>query len=283
VTDIVWLVAWINGRKPAGFQQAATDIDGNGLWNVVDVVKLVDIINAVTPPSQMPASRTAANNLQMYDAQAATVSNHVYLRQSETNSTALDLCLDNIDEVQAFQVDLILTPGLLLETAAASLIPERSDGHVLSLKCLSETENRYRLLVWSLRTDNALKGNAGAVVRLKMHRHSTNEGDTLTGSLEQSVLTGMDMKAVSSRTYDTRLSLAGEVVETVAGSDGNGSLWVRGHNLKEIEVYDLTGKKVAEASGVANGLVRIRVCPGFYLVRASHEILPSAVMKVIVP
>ncbi|MDP4277722.1 MAG: T9SS type A sorting domain-containing protein, partial [Bacteroidota bacterium] len=285
VTDIVWLVAWINGKNPDGFQKEAADMDGNGSWNVVDVVKLVDLINATVSSSKVAVRRTETDDAKVYNAKAAGKTNHVYLCQSETDAATVDLCLDNIDGVQALQVDMVLSSGIAVETSTAELLSDRSDGHVISFKCVSAAENRYRLLVWSLRTDNPLKGNTGPVVRFKVQTSSEKETDTLTGKLQDAVLTGMDRKAVNSETYMTKLdfSTTGGQLLAKAGSDAKGRLWVSGDKLKEIGVYDLAGRLSAKVIDPEEELIYLPVSAGVYLVRVKQEGQSLSVMKVLVP
>jgi|GEM_PF-1225385 len=295
VTDIVWLVARINGRRPDGFQDDAMDIDENSVWNVADIVKVVEIINAASTSASISTDRTSSIFsftdgytvvLSAYNAETAIPGNHLYLKQDEADPTIIHLCLNNSDEVQALQTDIILSEGLALETESATLSSDRTTGYNMSLTCVSAIENRYRLLVWSLSIDNALFGSSDTLVCLHVvQATSADKQDSLSGYLEQALLTGMDMKTISCLTYATQLAFAQNeaVVQAVAGSDGNGNLWVKGSLLRKVVIFDPRGLKLAVNECPGENGFSTQIQPGIYIVVVEQETLPQSVFKVFVP
>jgi len=294
VTDVVWLVATINGSKPLGFQDDAMDLDENGVWNVIDVVQLIKLINetAILPSNAaalvLSTSPRSIRVLQPYQATSGGVDNHVYLTQSSDNSAEIALCLDNENAVQALQADIVLPEGLSLVTGEAALKPERAQTHTFSVQAVAGDLRRYRVLVWSMQTGKTFSGNTGALLTLKTQQSSNvaaTANDTATAYLDESVLTGLDLRTLKSLTYETRLNFSDAAISSDirAGSAGKGLLWVKGKGLSQVTVFDLRSIVVSECLNVVGSSVVIPLRKGFYLVKAVQANKAPKVLKVYVP
>ena len=311
VTDIVWLVAAINGRPPVGFQAAASDLDGNGSWNVVDIVQLVDLIHAAEYTPIMPAGCLPVNNAplagspgttmtnripssvrlsRIYEALPTNTGNHVYLRQSETDPYALHLCLDNKDVVQAMQVDLVLPHGVTMVPSSAKVVGTRTSKHALSCLPVAGSANRYRLLLWSMSMGQMLSGCEGPLLTVRLTPSKAVVGkeglaDSLTAFVEEAVLTSDDYLTLPSITYDRPLSFQSITDETTVEvwSDAPGQLWVHGSNLGRIQVYTSDGLLVEATQG--NGMTdhHLTLRPGLYLVDIERLDQPRIHRKVLIP
>lgn len=280
VTDVVNLVAYINGRNPAGFSVMAADLDNNGFLNVADITKLVVIINAAGTTLR---SSTGERMLVLYDRTAVSSGNNLYLRQSSMVENCLELCLDNALPVQACQVDILLPQGLSLLDKQVTGKTLRQNGHLIQV---SRTEaNKYRLLMYALRPDAALKGDTGAIALLPLQVSESMPAANYPVYLEAPVLTGMSRNTVPSRGFDLSATLGSiPFSEGVmrAGTDGTSQLWVQGLGLTEVRVWDLSGKLLDHqmTNGVSN--YRTTLPKGVYLVHARSNSKSELKQKVMV-
>jgi len=286
VTDIVNLVAWINGRRRADVDSTAIDIDGNGLWNVADVTKLVVIIN-----SNGNFARSASLNsldldmgtLSLYHAGEVALGNHLFVRQSADDSSCLELCLDNTDAVQAFQADVILPEGLSLQTGQFSQKTERNAGHLLSVSNVSL--NRYRLISYALKPDAAFSGKTGVLARLSLEGSDSISDGVYPVIVEQPVLTGMSLSSVTSKSYDALMKLGDQLKadETIIfGSDEESRLWVHGNGLLEFLVWDISGRLLLKKQLNGANFYSFPVRKGAYMVKARSRGEQELIKKVAV-
>ena len=285
VTDIVNLVAFINGRQPAGLDSAAIDLDGNGLWNVADIAKLVVIINSGEILSRSISVRTSSDVgiLSIYRAEEASVGNHLFLRCSAENSENLELCLDNVDDVQAFQVDIILPEGFKLQTGQFLQNSGRNSGQVFSIHQYSE--NRYRLLSYALKPDAAFLGKSGILANLVLEGTENVSDGSYPITMEHAVLTGMNLSSVSSKLYGAVLILGPqkEKEESITfGTDRNSHLWIRGDGLTAFSVWDFTGKLLIQKQLNEVNFYSEPLGRGLYMVRASSRYKCDYIQKVAV-
>lgn len=310
VTDIVWLVAAINGRPPLGFQAAASDMDENGQLNVADIVRIVDLIHAAVYTASMPAGCLAFSGMplagatpgevvsrvpssvrmhQVYQAAQSSPGNHLYLNQAEADPYTLHLCLDNSDVVQALQVDLVLPSGYALNQASLAVVGNRATKHTLSCLPVAGSRNRYRLLLWSMALGQTLAGKEGALLTCRLKApiesgHSSVEADSLKAYVEEAVLTGDDLKTLPSTTYERPLSfqVTQEDASVEVGSDAPGQLWVTGLNLGRIQVFTPDGRLVQTTQGNGKTTRRLTLRPGLYLVEIERPENPRFHRKVLV-
>ncbi|MDD4921606.1 MAG: hypothetical protein PHS30_03900 [Bacteroidales bacterium] len=275
VTDIVNLVAWINGRRNTTIDSTAIDIDGNGLWNVADITKLVLIINSgetLFRSISVRESTDQANTLSLYSAEEAALGNHLFIRQAPGNALCLELCMDHVDEVQAFQADLILPEGVSLKVGQFPQNSIRAPGHLFSVFKVSE--NHYRLLSYALKPDAPFSGKSGVLATLPLDVADGISCGSYPVILEQPVLTGMDLASVHSTSYDAVITLGlqpntGEGITFFADRDSR--LWVYGKDLASLSVWDMTGKLLFQhqLDGVDHYSVPLH--KGFYLVGARNR------------
>lgn len=286
VTDVVNLVAWINGRHRAAIDSAAIDIDGNGLWNVADVTKLVVIISSngnFARSASLNSLDLEMGTLSLYHAGEVALGNHLFVRQSADDYSCLELCLDNTDVVQAFQADVILPEGLSLQTGQFSQKTERNAGHLLSVSKVAS--NRYRLISYALKPDAAFSGKTGMLVRLPLEGTEALSDGTYPVIVEQPVLTGMDLSSVTSRSYDAFMKL-GDQLKTddavIFGSDEKSRLWVHGNGILELMVWDISGRLLLQKllNGATSYSVPVR--KGVYMVKARSRGGQELIKKVAV-
>jgi hypothetical protein len=286
-------------------------MDGNGQWNVADIVYIVDRIHAAVYTPTMPAGclpatfvaavvspndRTASQVPssvrlhRIYEAAPSLEGNHVYLKQNETDPLELMLCLDNNAVVQAMQVDLVLPAGVALGLSSAKVIVARTSKHALSCLPVAGSDNRYRLLLWSMSAGQAINGVEGPLLTMRLKVPAGVVGtavgfDSLTAYVEEAVLTGDDLKTLPSITYERPLSfpsiLDEETVEV--WSEAPGRLSIRGGNLGRIHVFTPDGLLVQTTEG--NGLKdrHLTLRPGLYLVEIERLEHPRIHRKVLIP
>lgn len=280
VTDVVNLVAYINGRNPAGFNVMAADLDNNGYLNVADITKLVVIINAAGSTLR---SSVGERTLVIYDRTAVTTGNNLYLRQSFAVENCLELCLDNALPVQACQVDILLPQGLTLLDKQVTGRTVRQNGHLIQV---SRTEaNKYRLLMYALRPDAVIKGDTGAIALLPLQVSENMPTASYPVYLEAPVLTGMSRNTVPSRGYDLSAKLGSiPFTEGVmkAGTDGTSQLWVQGLGLTEVSVWDLSGKLLDHQLQNGAATYRTLLPKGVYVVKARSNSNVELKQKVMV-
>ena len=275
-------------------------MDENGVWNVLDVVRLVNAINSTIYSAVSPAGRIKVASLsdespasgvllkQPYQVGVATTSNHLYLTQSSDDPAMLNLCLDNHDAVQALQADIVLPEGMTLIPEATSLTARCASTHTLKLVPVSNEDNRYRLVIWSMSTGIPFTENSGALVSLNSKQRDTKSesgDDVLKGFLEQTVLTGLNMTTLNSFSYETALEMPGHepLLKVVVGTGPDGKLWVKGENLEHITVFDVTGRKVSELPCFGERSCSFTLRSGCYMVKVEQGKDSASVFKVLVP
>jgi len=283
ITDVVNLVAYINGRNPSGFNVLAADLDNNGIFNVADITRLVVIINASgTALRSFSSESTFANRaLVLYDRQAAVSGNNLYLRQSAADNTCLELCLDNTTPVQACQVDISLPSGLTLLNVSRKT--NRQNGHLVQLSPIGS--NKYRLLAYALRPDAAFKGDTGVVALLSLQVAASMPEAKYPVYLDAPVLTGMNLTTVPSNGFDLSAALGSlNPSETIlkAGTDGQSGLWVQGMGLTEVYVWDLSGKMLEHHRLNGSTTYNASLPKGVYVVHARSDSKTELNQKVVV-
>jgi len=286
VTDIVNLVAWINGNHSPEMNSVAIDINGDGLWNIVDITKLVVIINSsgiLSKSGSEPNMKVGIGDLSLYQADAAPLGNNFYVKQSASEASILEICLDNRDNIQAFQADLILPEGLSIQEGEFSQQTERNSGHTFSICKVSE--NRYRLLSYAMKTDAPFSGISGGLAKIQLNGTENLSDGAYPVIMQKAVLTGMDMKSVSLNSYDAVLMLGKEAemeMSIAFGTNGNSRLWVQGYDLLTLSVWDMAGKLILEKKLDHLNYFSVVLAKGSYLAKASSGSLSSGCQKVAV-
>ena len=274
VTDIVYLVAYINGKKPDGFDPEAADMDGNGVWNIADITKMVVMINESNIESQ---------DIDSYNAATVKSGNCFYLRQPKNDLSCLELCMDNSDTVQAYQVDVILPMGVSLSPERFSPVTERVGNHLFTISKISDTENRYRLLSYALRPQSAILGDTGAVVRLPLILDKDICPGIYTVTMKQSVLAGMDMNRVEGSTSATNFAVVapsdeGEPVS--AGFNFTNGLWIHGKSLRKVSIYATSGRLYFNQDLLGANYFNISLPAGVYIIKVNSDNCPDCVKKI---
>lgn len=284
VTDVVNLVAYINGRNPSGFNALAADLDNNGFLNVADITKMVVIINAAGITLRSSTVETSTDRLLvLYDQQSAVSGNNLYIRQSDTTKNCLELCLDNANPVQALQVDIRLPAGVSLQTASVSGKTFRQNGHLIQVSSIGL--NNYRLLAYALRPDAAFKGDTGVLALLPLMLPEILPASNYPVYLNAPVLTGMNRTTVPSRGFDLSAKL-GAVQSSdrslKAGTDGQSGLWVQGMGLTEVFVWNLSGQLLEHQRLNGTNTFSASFPKGVYVVRAQSDSKNELNQKVVV-
>jgi len=288
VTDIAFLVAWINGKNPSGFFSDAADMDGNGIWNIADITKLVDLINSQGTSggsSSAPPKLKASDRIpSFYNPVTASIGNHMYLSQSVKYPLSLELCMANNISVQAFQVDIILPDNVGFKMGSIGKT-FRSKNHVFSLEKILEMENRWRLISYSLKPNELYADTVGPLAVLPIEYYDKIQAGTYNVFLDGQVYTGSDLKDVVGSIYDTQLTIV-KPVDTVTEFEiysEKGKLNVVGNSLLSISVRDLLGRSVAKIESPNLFMNQIQLSPGIYLVSVLLSDGNTSTKKVIVP
>jgi len=283
VTDVVNLVAYINGRNPSGFNAMAADLDNNGFLNVADITRMVVIINASGTLLRSSSVESTSDNrsLVLYDRQSVVSGNNLFLRQSFTGQNCLELCLDNATPVQACQVDISLPSGVTLQNVSSKTF--RQNGHLIQVSQIGS--NTYRLLAYALRPDAAFKGNTGILALLPLQVPVSMSAANYPVFLEAPVLTGINLKTVPSTGFDLSATVGSlQPSETClkAGTDGKSGLWVQGMGLTEVSVWNLSGQLLEHQ--LLNGTTSYSASlpKGVYVVRARSDSKTVLNQKVVV-
>lgn len=268
VTDIVNLVAYINGRNPIGFQSVAADLDRNGKWNVADITKMVLLINTATGGAQssVPQNRNASSQFRAYKPLEYASQNNLYVRMGKTDKNLLEICLDQKDSIQACQLDLILPKGIRMNESQCQLAENRMNGHRLILTKMDES--RYRMLIFSMKPDMALKGDTGALVGLPLQMSEDMYGDEYQIYTQTPVLTGMDRTTVQSNTFDAvlRVEPFNTDQSVIVSSNQSGQILVTGKDIKQVGIFDLFGRiQILQTMNPTS--YQCNVVPGWYVVR----------------
>ncbi len=283
VTDVVNLVAYINGRNPSGFSVLAADLDNNGFLNVADITKLVVLINSTGTTLRSSTVETSSTEraLVLYDRLTATSGNNLYLRQNATDKNCLELCLDNSMQVQACQVDISLPSGVSIQLKDVSGKTIRQNGHQIQVTQIAT--NKYRLLAYALRPDAAFKGDTGILAILPLQVSETLTATNCPIYLNAPVLTGMNLTTVPSMGFDLSATIGSSSMKSnlKAGTDNQSGLWVQGFGLTEVYVWELSGKMIDHQwfQGVTS--YNVSLPKGVYLVRA-HSMPDSELQQKVV-
>jgi len=273
VTDIVYLVAYINGKKPDGFDPEVADMDGNGVWNIADITKLVVMVNE---------SKIESQCLDIYDAATVKSGNYFYLRQPKNDLSCLELCMDNSDTVQAFQVDVILPMGVSLSPEQYSTVVERVGNHLFAISKISDTENRYRLLSYALRPQSAILGDSGVLVRLPLLLDKNICPGVYAVTMKQPVLAGMDMNRIEGSTYTTNFAIVDQSEKSdpiSVGFNAANGLWIHGHSLRKVSIYDLSGRLFCNQDLLGVDYFSIFLQTGVYIIKVSSDSSLDCVKK----
>ena len=285
VTDIVFLVAWINGKNPSGFFSDAADMDGNGLWNVVDITKLVESINthSGSPAGSPKRLSISGRTPELFNSNNAASGNHMYLEQSIVNPFSLELNLVNNDNLQAFQVDIILPENIGFNK---SLLQKtiRSKNHVFSFEQISFVENRWRLIAYSLRSNEIFPDKNGTIAVLNLESDEEFTERKFNVFLEYPVFTGLNMKGADVNLYDSELTFKPQLAFTgdleILTAKGLMSIYCNKPYL--IIVHDILGRKVSEYFTNGKLLNHFNLKSGLYVVSASSAEGLAGVRKVLV-
>jgi hypothetical protein len=267
VTDIVLLVAYINGRNPAGFTASSADLDNNGSLNVADITRMVVLINARNVGLRS-ALAVPTRSMVLYDPLQEKAGNFLYIRPGSSNSLSIELCLDNAEPVQACQVDLSLPEGLTIQTNAVGTKTDRQNGHLVQVSAVGT--GRYRLLAYALRPDAAFRGDSGVLAVLPLQLSESLPAAPYPVCLDAPVLTGMNRTTLTSQGFDLYLPVGTEPTKGLlkAGTDSHNGLWVQGLGLTDVTVWDLSGKRLDHQALNGSTEYRKTLPRGVYLVRA---------------
>ena len=152
VVDVTTTVDFILQKAyPTDEQFLNTDVNKDGTIDVVDLTSVVSIILGTYQPAAAPhkARVKAAEQIQSDDVLMID---------------GTDVALKNTIPYVAFQMDVTLADGATLNDV---ILSERATDHTTGKNKLSEEENKYRILVYSL-TSTPIAGNDGVLLSLKI-------------------------------------------------------------------------------------------------------------------
>lgn len=285
VTDIVFLVAWINGKNPSGFFSDAADMDGNGSLNVVDITKLVETINSLSgsPASSPKRLNISGRTPEFYNSGNTATGNHMYLQQSVENPVSLELYLVNNDYLQAFQVDILLPENIGFNKSLLNKTI-RSNNHVFSLEQISYVENRWRLIAYSLRNNELFPEKNGSVAVLNLECDESISDGKFNVFLENPVFTGLNMKGADVNLYDSELTFKPQLAFSgdfeIVTTKGLMSIYCK--KPYSIIVQDILGRKVTEYFTNGKTLNHFSMKSGLYVVNVYSTEGLAGVRKVLV-
>lgn len=272
VTDVVYLVAWINGKNPQGFHADAADLDFNGKFNIIDITKMIEIINSVNttggPYQVSMRKKTASRALNFFNEQGSTTGNHMYMKQSDANPMIIDLYMKNVDIIQAFQVDVLLPDNCGLKQTDMVSKTYRSKNHSLSVKKISEIENKWRIIAYSLKSGDIFTDNEGIVASLDIITEDGAENGVYPLFMDNPVVTSIDMNSLVPGIYDTELTITKSIGEDLITKiiSGKGQIIITGNEFINASVFNLSGNKITGLSCSDSNNRTIIINPGFYIV-----------------
>lgn len=271
VTDIVFLVAKINGRQPSGFVSDAADMDGNGKWNVADITKIVEKINSQQSVNSVLAAekRSLGRSPNYYNASNVLAGNHMFLIQTEKNPAVIELCMSNHNPLQAFQVDMILPDNVRFKPMENDGRTYRSRNHVFSLAKIPGNSNRWRLISYALHPDMAYADTSGAVAVLKLECDSAIHSGVYEVYMENKVFTGMDMLSATGYVYDASVELENTLLSESACDicADDGLLKISGSGIGSVDIWNMTGTRLITARAPADCISTYSLNSGIYFVK----------------
>jgi hypothetical protein len=285
VTDIVCLIAYINGRNSLEFNSNTADIDGDGLWNVADVTKLVVLVcDALESETGTRTTQSVERSVMtLYDAAASVVSNYLFLRPSILDSTVLELCLNNVDSIQAYQVDLVLPEGVTLDVSKVVSATERSSRHALIFT--ERATGCYRLLSYAMTPDAFFKEDSGVLATLPLLVEDGFSSSVCPVYMEDPVLTGPGRRTVSSIAYDCWATVGQEEdvsVPVTVYNDGQAGLEICGTDLRSVTIWDLMGRMLFHQEFTGADTCRFSTGQGVFLVKVMSGSVVGCLQKVVV-
>ena len=152
VVDVTTTVDFILQKAyPTDEQFQNTDVNKDGTIDVVDLTSIVSIILGTYQPAAAPHKAPAKATEQIQSDDVLVID-------------GTDIVLQNTIEYQNFQMDITLAEGATLNDV---ILSERATDHTRGKNKLSEEENKYRILVYSL-TNTPISGNDGVLLSLKI-------------------------------------------------------------------------------------------------------------------
>lgn len=152
--DVVMMVNAVLEKEQTNFNANAADLNGDGQITMVDVVGVLRLV--LTDHSAMAPARSASRS-----AVAMPELSVCELVALGNNRVVLPVALDNAEAYSAFQLDVVLPEGVVLEEAALTRRAEAS--HAVAWNTLSN--GRVRIVAYAM--DNvAFRGNEGALLNL---------------------------------------------------------------------------------------------------------------------
>ena len=249
VTDITSVVGHIFGNTPSPFSYEAADVNNNGTINVADVAGIVNIIYGTGTASS--ASRVALGRIQSSTADHISIDS---LSAAPGDEVELQVGIASSQtEFSSYEMDLIMPEGI--EVVESGLSLERTDERNFQGAYVG---GNYKLLSYSM-TNEPFKGTSGTVgiARLKMDENMP------AGVYEikvRNIILSNQGEEITLPDYTSTI--------TIGEKSGIGEILVQD---KDIEMYDLTGRRVESAEGL-NGMYIIST-KGKNGQQMSHKVL----------
>jgi len=279
VTDITFLVAWINGKNPVGFSGDASDMDGNGVWNIADITKMVEVINSGSLRSGQSEGRVPV----YYRRENALEGNHMYLIQKDDEPFKLELFMSNPEDVKALQTDIILPEHFSFKSVVN--FTGRANNYIYSLVRVSNVDNRWRFIAYSLRPDDAIKSDEGVLAVIELENILKAGVGDCNIFLESAVFTGSSYNELSGFVYDAEMHFdLGAVNLSDYELTGTAKkINISANKNLSVVICDLPGKSVLNTEISKGHSESYNVMSGIYLLKLTPEGNKTEYKKIIVP
>lgn len=261
ISDLVWLVDKICGNSTAGFQAKAGDIDNNGEYNVLDIVKLIILIDKEVPSGKKADFKNSVSVNLFSDVYTGS-GNNLYLSEFDDNN--LGLFLSNKDSIQAAQVDILLPSGFSFCKEAVSM-SGRAASHKYSLEKISGNSNIYRLLLYPVSSGICFDGNSGMLANIKINKEPDASGESVF-YMGNAIMTDFSMNKVSGNSYDV-IYKSGPEGSCFKIFSGKGYIDASYEEcVNKIVICNLSGNICSEIDCTSGSSQRIFLKSGIYLV-----------------
>ena len=196
----------------------------------------------------------------------------------------IDLYLKNTDIIQAFQVDVLLPDNCGFKQTDMVSKPYRSKNHSLSVKKISEIENKWRIIAYSLKSGDIFTDNEGIVASLDIITEDAVENGVYPLFMDNPLVTGINMNSLVPGIYDTELSISRTIWEDLITKiiSGKGQIMITGKDFNAVSVFNLSGNIIAGLISSDSDNHTIILKPGFYIVELTMRDGKKKQEKVIV-
>ena len=258
VTDAVNIANYAVGKEVARFCVEAADVNGDNMISLADATGAIDEVLKQPVPMVMTPVRTLSV--------ADDFSDRLVVDNFTSETSIVDIKLENMHEYVALQADVLLPEGMLLEDVAIG----EGVAHTHQMVSHQIDDHTVRL-VWFNASNVQIAAGDDAIVRLTVR---TNE--QVTDNIQV-----MNIVAADANANEYHLSAIGGLNGCVSGLEETTmiegvSIQVTKHNLvisnaqeQPITIYRVDGSMVASWTGRSTLEKRV-LNPGVYVVKVGN-------------